>query len=318
MIIKGNIIHTKKLGELSIVNNGHLVLDNEGTITGIYDTLPQQYHRETVCDYGDKLILQSFADMHVHAPQYAMLGMGMDMPLLQWLETYTFPTESRFADLEYARKIYAQLAKDLIDNGTTRVVMFSSLHTDATLILMEALECAGVSGYVGKVNMDRNGGENLQETTSESKSETLRWLEGCKKFKQVKPIITPRFTPSCTDELMQWLGDVAKEKNLYVQSHMSENLAEMQWVKELHPDCDQYWQTYEKYGLWKDHTVMAHCVHVDETERKAMADHNVLVAHSPDSNVNLSSGIAPIRQMINEGVWVALATDMAGGADVSW
>ena len=152
----------------------------------------------TLVDYGQALVMQSFADMHLHAPQYPMLGMGMDLPLLEWLNTYTFPTEARFADTDYARRIYSRLATDLITNGTTRVCMFSSLHTDATLVLMDELERAGVTGYVGKVNMDRNGLPGiLQETTEESVRETLRWLEGCH-FDHVKPILTPRFTPSCT------------------------------------------------------------------------------------------------------------------------
>ena len=162
------------------------------------------------------------------------------------------------------------LARDLAMNGTTRVCMFSSLHTDATWILMEELERAGVTGYVGKVNMDRNGLPGiLQETTEESVRETLRWLEGCH-FDHVKPILTPRFTPSCTDELMAALGRLAQEKGLYVQSHLSENLGEIQWVKELHPDCQQYWETYDKYGLWKEHTIMAHCVYSGEEEIQRM------------------------------------------------
>lgn len=139
--------------------------------------------------------MQSFADMHLHAPQYPMLGMGMDLPLLDWLNTYTFKTEARFADTDYARRVYRRLAGDLITNGTTRVCMFSSLHTEATWILMEELERAGVTGYVGKVNMDRNALPGvLEETTEESVRETIRWLDGCR-FEHVRPIITPRFTP---------------------------------------------------------------------------------------------------------------------------
>ena len=117
--------------------------------------------------------------MHLHAPQYPMLGMGMDLPLLDWLNTYTFPTEANFKDTNFARKVYKELAKKLIANGTTRVAMFSSMHKEATLILMEELEKAGVTGYVGKVNMDRNGGVDLQETTEESISETIDWLNKC-------------------------------------------------------------------------------------------------------------------------------------------
>lgn len=313
-ILKGHIIHAPGLGQISIAENGYLVLKN-GAIEGIFDTLPEMYAGLPVKDYGDKMIMQSFADMHMHAPQFAMLGLGMDLPLLEWLDTYTFKTEAEFKDTDYARTVYRRLAKELVRSGTTRVCSFSSLHRESTLILMEELERAGVTGYVGKVNMDRNSGDVLSETTEESMRETLRWLEECEgRFEHIKPILTPRFTPTCTDELMAFLGKLAKEKGLYVQSHLSENKAEIAWVKELHPDCPQYWESYAKFGLFNDHTIMAHCVHSDERERKAMKDHNVLVAHCPDSNTNLVSGVAPVRRMLNEGLWVALGSDIAGGA----
>ncbi len=313
-VLKGNIVHAPALGELSIVEQGYLLLE-DGVITGIEQVLPQNYDG-TVRDYGDCLILQSFADMHLHAPQYPMLGMGMDLPLMEWLQRYTFRTEARFADLDYARRIYRRLASDLITNGTTRVCMFSSLHTEATWILMEELEKAGVTGYVGKVNMDRNGAPGvLEETTEESERETLRWLEGCH-FEHIKPILTPRFTPSCSDELMGWLGELAKEQGLYVQSHLSESAGEIELVSQLYPECQRYWETYEKYGLWKDHTLMAHCVHSDDAERQAMKDHNVVVVHCADSNINISSGICPVKKMLQEGLWVTLGSDIAGGAQL--
>ena len=265
-ILKGNLVSAPALGKLEIVEHGCLVLHDDGSIQSVEKAVPQNADAEVI-DYGDSLIMPSFVDMHLHAPQYPMLGMGMDLPLIDWLNTYTFKTEARFEDSDYARRIYKKLASDLITSGTTRVCMFSSLHTDATLILMEELEKAGVTGYVGKVNMDRNGlPGKLQETTEESVRETLRWLENCH-FEHVKPILTPRFTPSCTNELMTQLGKLANERGLYVQSHLSESTNEIVWVKELHPECSQYWETYDEYGLWKDHTLMAHCVWSDERER---------------------------------------------------
>ncbi len=312
-VLKGHIVSAPRLGELSVTENGFLVLE-DGVIRGVYDRLPAAYADGPVIDYGDRLIMQSFADMHLHAPQYPMLGMGMDLPLLDWLNAYAFPTEARFADPDYARRVYRRLASDLITNGTTRVCMFSSLHTEATWILMEELERAGVTGYVGKVNMDRNNAPGLlAETTEESVAETLRWLDGCR-FEHVKPILTPRFTPSCTDELMAALGRIAGERGLYVQSHLSESVPEMEWVRQLAPDCRQYWETYDKYGLWKDHTLMAHCVWSDETERAAMRRAGVVAVHCADSNVNICSGVCPVRQMLKEGVWVTLGSDIAGGA----
>lgn len=315
-LLKGDIVHAPALGALETIPDGALLLDDDGTICEVLHEQPQDFDGE-VFDCTGKLIMQSFADMHLHAPQFPNVGTGMDLPLLDWLKTYTFPVEAKFADLSYARRVYRRLARDLIANGTTRVCMFSSLHTDATLVLMEELERAGVTGFVGKVNMDRNGGENLQETTGDSIRETQRWLKECSRFTHIKPILTPRFTPACTDELMAALGKISAEKGLYVQSHLSENLDEIAWVRELHPDCAQYWESYDKFGLWKDHTIMAHCVHSDARERSAIRQAGVVVAHCPDSNINLCSGIAPVRQMLNEGLWVTLGSDIAAGSSLS-
>ncbi len=316
-VLHGNILTVPKLGELDAVRDGYIVLDGEGVIEGVFETLPERYKNGQLADYGDALIMQSFCDMHLHAPQYPMLGMGMDLPLLDWLNTYTFRTEARFADTDYARMHYSALADRLVGYGTTRVCMFSSIHADATLVLMEELERAGISGYVGKVNMDRNGAEYYCETAEESKRETLRWLDACDRFTHIRPIITPRFTPSCSNELMEWLGKIANERNLPVQSHLSENISEIEWVHELHPDCKQYWETYAKYGLWKDDTLMAHCVHSDAREREAIKRSGVTVVHCADSNVNIASGVAPIRTMLDEGINVVLGSDIAGGAQLS-
>ncbi len=312
-ILKGTVVSAPALGRLDITEHGYLVAE-DGIITGVYPVLPEQWAGAAVEDFGDALILQSFADLHLHAPQYPMLGMGMDLPLLDWLNAYAFPTEARFADPDYARTVYRRLAKELIRGGTTRVCMFSSLHREATLILMEELERAGVTGYVGKVNMDRNGAPGLlEETTEASMADTLLWLDQCRDFSHIRPILTPRFTPSCTDGLMAFLGRLAQERDLPVQSHLSENRAEMDWVAQLHPDCAQYWETYAKYGMWNGRTVMAHCVWSDPRERRAMAEAGVTAVHCADSNQNICSGVAPVRAMLQEGVKVALGSDIAGG-----
>lgn len=314
--IHGNIVSAPRLGSIEITENGWIVTE-DGRILGVFDSLPERFRSAEIDDYGSALILQGFSDMHLHAPQYPMLGMGMDLPLLDWLNAYAFPTEARFSDPDYARALFRQLAQTLVSYGTTRVSMFSSLHTDATLILMEELSRAGVSGFVGKVNMDRNSPEFYSESTEQSKRETLRWLDGANRFSGIRPILTPRFTPSCTNELMAWLGALARERRLPIQSHLSESKAEIAWVRELHPDCERYWQTYEKYGLWNERTLMAHCVYSDETERRAMRDSGVTAVHCGDSNTNIASGVLRVRTMLEEGVPVALGSDIAGGAQLS-
>ena len=143
-ILKGTIVSAPALGKLEVTEHGYLVAE-DSRIAGVFPVLPEYYAGAPVEDYGDALILQSLADLHLHAPQYPMLGMGMDLPLLDWLNTYTFPTEARFSNPDYARTVYRKLARELVENGTTRVCMFSSLHREATLILMEELERAGVT-----------------------------------------------------------------------------------------------------------------------------------------------------------------------------
>ena len=315
-ILKGNLVSAPALGKLEIVEHGCLVLHDDGSIQSVEKAVPQSADAEVI-DYGDSLIMPSFVDMHLHAPQYPMLGLGMDLQLLDWLTTYTFPVEAQFADTGYAREAYARLASKLVHSGTTRVVMFASIHTDATLVLMEELERAGVTGYVGKVCMDRNGLPGVyEETTEGSERETLRFFEATAQFSHIKPIVTPRFTPTCSDELMAWLGRQARTRGLYVQSHLSENKDEIAWVRRLHPDCAEYWETYDKFGLFSDHTVMAHCVYSGAREREAMKRRNVLVAHCPDSNINICSGFVPLRTMLDEGLWIGLGSDIAGGAEL--
>ena len=316
-ILRGDIVSAPAPGRLETVEGGYLVAE-DGVIAGVFPTLPERYAGAAVEDWGGALILQSLADLHLHAPQYPLMGTGMDLPLLEWLNAYAFPTEARCADPDYARQLYRLLARDLAANGTTRVCMFSSLHTDATLILMEELERAGLVGYVGKVNMDRNSAPGLlQETTEESRRETLRWLEACGDFPHIRPILTPRFIPACTDELMAFLGKLARERGLPAQSHLSETQAEVAWVRRLHPDCRQYWETYAKFGLWDSRTLMAHCVWSDARERAAMREAGVTVVHCADSNLDLCSGFAPVRVMLEEGLKVALGSDVAGGDHLS-
>ena len=311
-LIHGNLIHAPALGRLEILEHGWMLLE-DGTIRGLWREKPAQYAALPVTDYGNALVMQSFADMHLHAPQYPMLGMGMDLPLLDWLNTYTFKTEARFADTDYARRVYRRLAGDLITNGTTRVCMFSSLHTEATWILMEELDRAGVTGYVGKVNMDRDCPEALREAdAAASLAATEQWLASAR-FAHTKPILTPRFVPSCSDALLQGLGELAARRGLPVQSHLSENLGEIALVQSLCPQTDFYAEAYDRCGLLSQPCIMAHCVHCPPEEQDLLQARGVFIAHSPLSNSNLSSGVAPVSAYLARGLRVGLGSDLAAG-----
>lgn len=312
--LKGNIIFAPTLDTLETYENNYLIVENN-CILGIYKELPEGHKDIEVVDYGNSLIIPGLVDLHIHAPQYAMRGVGMDLQLIDWLNTYTFKTEKLFDNAAFAQDIYAKLVSELVKKGTTRVCFFSSIHTEATTLLMEELEKSGITAYVGKVNMDRNAPPYLCETTETSIQDTLAWLNtSIDHYKNVLPIITPRFVPSCTGLLMQELGKIAQAHNLPIQSHLCENIGEIQWVKELHPDCKTYTEVYEKFALLNDKTIMAHCVHLDETEIHLLKKRGVTIAHCPDSNINLSSGIAPIRKLLNEGLKIGLGSDIAGGS----
>lgn len=316
--VKGNLIHTPVCGELDLHPQSYLVCEN-GTVAGIFTTLPERYQGIPVEDYGDKLILPGLVDLHVHAGQYAYRGLGMDMELLDWLEQNAFPEESYFADEAYAEAAYRIFVEALLYSTTTRASIFATLYRPATLRLMQMLEKTGLPCYVGKVNMDRNSPDYLRETTMESLSETRRWLEESADFKRVSPILTPRFTPSCTDELMNGLGQLHREFGTPMQSHLSENLSEIAWVQELCPGTRFYGESYARAGLFGGDcpTIMAHCVWSGEEERALMKEKGVFIAHCPQSNMNVSSGIAPVKQYLRDGQKVGLGSDVAGGAHLS-
>ncbi|WP_294374430.1 guanine deaminase [uncultured Clostridium sp.] len=318
LIIKGNIVFTEESSRFSIFEKSYIIV-SDGYVEGIYKEIPKEYENIEVQDYGDNIIIPGFVDLHVHAPQYSLCGLGYDKTLLQWLNNYTFKEEAKFKDVSYAEKVYKDFVQDLYDNGTTRSVIFGTIHRKSTEILMDLLNEKGLSAYVGKVNMDINSPDYLMESEEESVEETEKWIGEYKdKYKNVKPIITPRFVPSCSSKLLKELGRVAHENNLPVQSHLSENVSEIQWVKELHPESKSYGHVYDMYGLFgQTKTVMAHCIHLSEDELERIKKNEVFIAHCPNSNVNISSGIAFINRLMSENYNVGLGSDLAGGEKIS-
>ncbi len=317
-IIKGHFICTEKPSEFSVYPNHYLIAE-DGIIEGLYDVLPEKYTGVPVHDYGDRMIMPGCVDLHVHAPQYSYRGLGMDMELLEWLETNTFPEESKMKDINYAKKSYSIFVENLRKSATTRACIFATVHREATLLLMDMLENAGLCTMTGKVNMDRNCPDYIREASADaSAKETIQWVEDVLKrhYKNTYPILTPRFTPSCTDELMTKLKEIQTKYDLPLQSHLSENPGEIEWVRELCPTSEYYGDAYAMFGLFGNDckTVMAHCVYSDEREIRRMKDNGVFIAHCPESNMNISSGIAPVRTYLEEGMHVGLGSDVAGGA----
>ena len=321
-VIKGHICQTTSPKALDLHENAYAVCV-DGISKGVFDELPEEYAALPLYDFGDALIFPGMVDLHVHAPQYAFRGMCMDLELMDWLNQYTFPEEEKYEDLEYAQKAYAMFVEALKNSATTRACIFATRHRYATELLMEQMEQSGLISYVGKVNMDREASPALVEESAEhSAQDTFGWINAVKdKFANTKPILTPRFIPCCTDQLMEQLRQIQMTYGIPVQSHLSESKSEMAFVKSLRPDNLFYGDVYNEYDLFGKNddigtdvkTVMAHCVWSTEEEVELMRKNGVFVAHCPASNMNLTSGIAPIRKYLDLGLNIGLGSDVAGG-----
>lgn len=316
LVLKGHICYSENKHTLKVMESSYLVCQ-EGVSLGVYRELPEHFAGFPVLDYQDRLIIPGLVDLHVHAPQYSFRGLGMDLELLDWLNVHTFPEEAKYEDLEYAMKAYRIFANDLKLGMTTRACIFATIHKPATELLMDLLEETGLKTMVGKVNMDRNCPEYLCEASAQESAEnTIAWLEDTKnRYQDVSPILTPRFIPTCSDELMRKLREIQLKYHLPIQSHLSENKGEIAWVKELCPQSEFYADAYDSFGLFGgDHkTIMAHCVSSGEAEQQRIKERGVFIAHCPQSNMNLSSGIAPVRSFLDKDLKVGLGSDVAGG-----
>jgi len=317
-IVKGNIIYTKDPNRFTVIEDGYIVTI-DGKIKEVSNKLTEDYSNIYIQDFGDKLIVPGMNDLHFHAPQYRNIGIGIDKELIPWLNSYTLPEEAKFKELNYAENIYKKVIKNLWDHGTTRISLFSTIHKEGTKLLIDLFNSSGLSAFIGKVNMDMNSPDYLIESAEQSLEDTEEIIKYCHgKSNLVKPIITPRFVPSCSSKLMQGLGNLAKKYNLPVQSHLSENIEEIRWVKELFPKSKFYGDVYKEFNLFgQTPTLMAHCIHSPEEELKLIKENNITVVHCPISNLNIGSGIMPCRKYLNAGISIALGTDVSGGSSYS-
>lgn len=316
-IFKGNIVYAPTIDGLKAYTNGYIVVQN-GKVLGIKKDLEEHEKAYPLFDYTDHLIIPGFVDLHVHASQYDQIGLGLDLELIDWLNEYTFKLESKFSDVDYAKHVYTKFTDDLVRCGTTRASIFATIHKESTKALMAILAQKGIGAYVGKVNMDQNSADDLCEETEESLKATKEWIEETKGYEKVKPVITPRFSPACTKQLLKGLGDIALENDLPIQSHVSENKAEVEWVKELFPDCKNYTDTYDvNQLLTPNRTLMAHGIYLTEEECQLFKEKDIFVVHCPDSNMNIKSGIMPIRKYLELGLKIGLGSDVGGGSKLS-
>ncbi len=312
-VLKGHIIYTKEKDSFEVHKNSYIIIKDH-TVIGICETLPEEYRCIPVMDYGDALIIPSFIDLHIHAPQYMQMGVGLNLGLIDWLNQYTFKNEAKFEDLAYAEKVYPRFVDALYQNGTLRSCIFATIHKESTHELVKALENKHLAAYVGKVNMNQNAPDNLLETTDMSVSETIDFIEAIGEARYVKPIITPRFAPSCTSELMQELGKLSNDRAIPIQTHLAETKREINWVMELFPDSKTYSHVYEDHQLYgQQKSLMAHAVYLSDEELEMAKNQEVFLVHCPNSNLNLTSGIMPVTTCIDQGIQVGMGSDVGAG-----
>ena len=320
-IYKAHIFFTKEQNRFEVLENGYVAVSTDGHVKGVATDLSTLADEEAeVIDFGDRLLIPAMNDLHVHASQYRNQGIAMDLELLPWLQNYTFPEEVKYADMAYAERMYRRFVHDLWRFGTMRACVFATTHTESTRLLMRLFREAGMGALVGKVAMNRNCPEGLKESVEEMVRGYETLIEEWRRSEDslVRPIITPRFIPSCTPEMLHACGQLAAKYQLPVQSHLSENKDEIAWVLSLEKESTCYGDAYDRYGLFgQTPTVMAHCVWTAEEELALKKHRKVVVAHCPTSNFNVASGMAPIRKFLDEGLRVGLGSDISGGHDMS-
>ena len=316
-IYQGDILYASSAEKLNVFEKSYIVVEN-GVVEGIYPVIPEKYKDIPVTCYGRKLIIPAFSDLHVHASQYVQRGIGMDCLLSDWLNHYTFPQESQFSDLSYAKNCYDAFVDDMIRHGTFHANIFATIHREATDYLYSRMEEKGLYGFVGKVNMDRNAPDFLRESTEPSLRETKVFLDTHSGSKKVRPILAPRFAPTCSQKLMDGLGALAKKYNCGVHTHLVESRWESQEALRLFPDHRSDAEIYERAGLMDyGPSIFAHVIFPGAEDMRILQKHNSVAVHCPDATTNIVAGIMPLARMHDAGVNIAIGSDIAGGHGIA-
>jgi len=296
-------------------DDGYLAVEH-GRIAGIG---PWAEHPAgaTAVDLGhEALITPGFIDTHLHGPQLEMIG-SYGGHLLEWLNRYTFPTEAKFADPQYAETLARAFFDELLRNGTLCALVFSTVHTEATERFFAEAERRGFRAIIGKTMMDRNAPPELLEDARTSYDQSRALIQRWHNRGLLRYAIAPRFAPTSTPELLECAGELKREfPDVYVHTHISENLTEVAWVHELF-SVAEYADVYDDFGLLGEQTVLAHGVHLSEEELDLLSRRGARIAHCPNSNLFLGSGLFRLHHVLEAGVTVGLGTDIGAGTTPS-
>jgi guanine deaminase len=330
--IRGTLIHTPQLGEVEIIRDALVEIDDAGNISAVLrpesaefgERIKTAFENETLFELGEsQYLLPGLVDLHVHAPQWPQIGTALHLPLYDWLQQCTFPLEARYADLDFARENYESLVENLLANGTTTATYYGTIHLAATRLLADICLRKGQRAVVGKVAMDNKDecpAFYRDKSTSSGLDETRALIEYIRNLAgnetgRVLPAVTPRFIPACTDEMLTGLASIASEYDCHVQTHCSESDWEHKYVIERYGVNDT--QSLDRFRLLTGKTVLAHSNLVNDDDMATIKARHSGIAHCPLSNIYFSNAVFPARRALDNGLNVGLGTDISGGPNPS-
>ncbi|MDC0659791.1 guanine deaminase [Leisingera sp. SS27] len=284
-----------------------------GTLAEMQALLPEA----ELVDHAGKLILAGFVDAHVHYPQTAIIA-SWGKRLIDWLNSYTFPEEMRFSDRSYADEIASRYLDLTTAHGTTTVCSYCTIHPESVDALFSAAQVRGQRVVAGKTCMDRNAPEGLRDTAQSAYDDSEALIARWHGVDRLEYAITPRFSPTSTAEQLEAMGALwAKHPECLMQTHLSEQTDEIEWVKSLFPQARDYLDTYEEFGLLGAKGLYGHAIHLEERERHRLREFGAALIHCPTSNTFIGSGLFDMAGLMAEGQRIGLATDTGGGSSFS-
>ncbi len=330
-VVAGTFFHAPSRGVIEVLEDALLSIDERGAITAVALRNDPDYRRmRDEAATAGKLeslprgcyVLPGFVDLHIHAPQYPQLGKALDCPLEDWLERYTFPLEARYADLAFARRAYAMLVADLAANGTTTAVMYGTIHEEPNRLLVEICLERGLRAFIGKVAMDNP--ETCPEHYRDASPEAA--LAGTQAFIDyvrrrsgdhglVRPVVTPRFIPSCTDATLEGLAAIGRASGCHVQTHCSESDWQHRYAFERYGRSDA--ESLDRLGLMSRVTLLAHAPLLSPQDMDLVVSRGSAIAHCPLSNVYFGNAVFPLKAALAKGLRIGLGSDISGGPSAS-
>jgi guanine deaminase len=326
----GAFVHSKTLKELEICEKGAIGVDETGIIRFVergveaVEDVMKRYEdwRDAKVQRigGEGFFFPGFIDTHTHASQHPNTGLFGSTTLLSWLATYTFPLESSLSALDKAERVYTNFVLRTLSHGTTTCCYYATIHVPSTNLLASICHSKGQRAFIGRICMDSEAMSPTYYRDSSAEASIAATRESIDFIRQldpkaalIHPIITPRFAPSCTPSCLQQLGALHRETGANIQTHISENKPEIALVKELFPESKSYADVYDAAGLLTPKTILAHAVHLTDDEKALIKLRDAKISHCPASNTALTSGCAPVRELLDAGLTVGLGTDVSGG-----